>query len=153
MSGRHFEDILAETGTLCYTNVGVSMLPLIREGRDVIVIKRRTEARLKKYDVVLFKRPGVSGRGTYVLHRVLKVKPNGTYWIVGDNCTSGETVREENVIGVLTDVVRGGRSLTDGIGYWLYVHTWAACWPVRFLLLRLYGSVKRLLRHFKCMGK
>ena len=36
-----FEDILAKNGRLVYTNVGVSMLPLIREGRDILVIEKR----------------------------------------------------------------------------------------------------------------
>ena len=114
MKETNFETILAETGTLCYKSVGVSMLPLIRQGRDMIVINRRPAERLKKYDVALYVRPGVSGRGAYVLHRVMRVNPDGTYWILGDNCISGETVKEENILGVLSRVVRKGKNRAAG---------------------------------------
>ena len=134
---KSFEEILEEKGTLCYTSVGTSMLPLIREGKDIIVIRKRTGERLRKYDVAFFVRPGITGRGRYVLHRVLRVNPDGSYWIAGDNCTGGETVREENVIGVLSKVVRDGRTITDGNWYRLYVLVWCACRPVRFIIPRL----------------
>jgi len=122
MSTKTFEEILNETGSLLYKNVGISMLPLIREGRDFIYITKRPVERLKKNDVVLFRRPGVVGRGEYVLHRVLKVNTDGTYWIVGDNCTMGETVKEENVLGVLSAVKRKNKTVyvTD-FEYKLYV--------------------------------
>ena len=85
-----FEEVLAQNGKLAYTNVGISMMPLIREGRDVMMIEARETAAIRRYDAVLFRRPGVTGRGAYVLHRILKILPDGKYWIVGDNCTSGE---------------------------------------------------------------
>ena len=128
--------MLEETGSLCCKSTGGSMLPLIRQGRDVVVIRRPAE-RLKKYDVVLYKRPYAAAGASYVLHRVMKVNPNGTYLIEGDNCVSGEIVGEENILGVLTQVVYKGKNRTEGFGYWLYVHTWIACRPVRVFLLRL----------------
>ena len=193
---RSYEDVLAEDGVLCYRTVGGSMLPLIRTGKDVVIIKP-PKGRLGKYDVALFKRPSATGTSAYVLHRVLRVNSDGTYWIVGDNCSSGETVAEENVIGVLTEV-RGSRVQSErsrieklerliermgersrgegcderrdescskklerliermgerrrgenrnrasGLRYWLYVHTWCACWPLRFLILRARGIACR----------
>ncbi len=140
-----FEEVLDETGSLLYKNVGISMLPLIREGRDFIYIKNRPKERLKKYDVALFRRPNVKGRGEYVLHRVLKVNPNGTYWIVGDNCIGGETVREENILGVLSAVRRKGKtvSVTD-FGYRLYVYLWCATYPLRFFVLKYYRLPRRI---------
>ena len=145
MSTTSFEALLAEKGSFCYKNVGVSMLPLIREGRDIIAIQRRPEARLKKYDVAFFVRPGIVGRGAYVLHRVLRVNPDGTYWIVGDNCIGGETVREENVIGVLSAVMRNGKDITKGIGYWLYIHSNFACRHTRIFLGRVISYLRRIL--------
>ena len=66
MSNSSFEEILDREGQLIYTNVGDSMWPLIRQGRDLVVI-HRTTGRLKKYDVPLYRRDS----GQYVLHRVL----------------------------------------------------------------------------------
>ena len=137
-----FEEELGRSGKLLYTNVGVSMRPLLREGRDVMVIERAEDFRT--LDAVLFRRPGVSGRGAYVLHRILKVLPNGNYWIVGDNCIEGETVAKENVLGVLTGVMRDGKLLrvTD-FRYRLYVHLWCAPYCLRFFVLRAKGWLKR----------
>ena len=101
----------------------------------------------KKYDVVLFRRPGVVGRGAYVLHRVLKVRPDGTAWIVGDNCVQGELVRPENMLGVLTAIERNGKTVTmDNPWYRAYVHLWCDLYPVRFFALRCLHGVKKLLR-------
>ena len=93
-----FEAELLRTGRLAYTNVGTSMLPLVREGRDVIMIERRSPEEIRNRDVVLFRRPGIRGRGQYVLHRVLKRRPDGRFWIVGDNCDPGEGVRPEAIL-------------------------------------------------------
>ena len=132
-----FEEELERSGRLVYTNVGVSMLPLLREGRDVMVIEKADPSRLRRYDAVLFRRPGVRGRGAYVMHRILRVNRDGTYWIVGDNCDSGETVEQGNILGVLTSVKRGKKTVrvTDS-GYKLYVLLWCAPYPLRFAILR-----------------
>ncbi len=148
-----FEQVLARDGRLVYTNKGVSMLPLLREGRDLMVIERKEPERCKKWDAVLFRRPGVEGRGAYVLHRILRVNADGSYWIVGDNCLSGEMVREENVLGVLRAVVRNGKTIpVDAPLMRVYVWLWCVCPPLRFFLLRLYqyaaAAVRKLLRVF-----
>lgn len=144
MNTYSFEDVLNESGSLLYHSTGVSMLPLIREGRDLIYIQKRPEERLRLYDVALFRRPGVTGHGAYVLHRVMKVWPDGRYWIVGDNCVSGETVREENILGVLTAVRRGERTIrvTD-LRYRIYVRLWCAPYRVRFFVLNCLGALRR----------
>ena len=33
---------------------------------------------------------------SYVLHRILKALPDDRYWIVGDNCVSGDIVKRKN---------------------------------------------------------
>ena len=151
-----FEQALESNGSIVYTNVGVSMRPLIREGLDVMRIKK-ADGKIKKYDVVLYRRPGVSGRGHYVLHRVLKVGRDSSYWIVGDNCTDGENVKSENVIGVLDSVIRGGKKTvrTTDLSYRLYVAFWCAPYRIRFFVLRsrrFAARVKNKLRRV-LMGK
>ena len=138
-----FEDALEQNGYITYTNVGVSMMPLLREHRDIMVIQKRGAERLRRLDAVLFVRPGVEGRGHYVLHRILKVCDRG-YWIVGDNCIGGECVREENVIGVLTSVIRDGKEVDfRGAGYRLYLKCWCAPYRMRFAVLRAKGFLRR----------
>ena len=142
-----FEEELERTGRLAYTNVGISMLPLLREKRDVMRIERIP---WKRYDAVLFRRPGVVGRGRYIVHRILRVNRDGSCWIVGDNMTAGETVRPENILGVLTGVLRDGRMVElHDPRYRLYVALWCRPWRLRFAVLRGTGLCRTALSKLK----
>ena len=107
---------LAENGTLTYTNRGVSMWPLLREGRDMFTLRRKTEARCRRGDVVLYTR----GRD-YVLHRIIDVRKDD-YVILGDNCIQREYgITDSDILGVMTGFIRGGREHSvDGFGFRLY---------------------------------
>lgn len=140
-----FEDVIEGDGRLIYTNVGDSMLPLIRQDRDILIIEK-PQGRLRKYDVPLYKRDS----GQYVLHRVLKVR-DGDYVICGDNRYSKEYgITDHHIIGVLAAVVRDGREIpiTD-FRYRLYVHLWCDLFPVRAFILRAVTIPKRLKRKLK----
>ena len=121
------EDILQKEGCLVTTTAGVSMYPMLRNRRDTVVV-RPAAGRLKKYDVALYKR-GES----YVLHRVVKVLPDG-YVICGDNCLNREyNITEENILGVLTECYRGEKKLNlEGWPYRIYVRLWCAAYPLRY---------------------
>lgn len=93
------EEVLALQGQYVGPTVGVSMLPMLKNRRDTIVVKPKTE-RLKALDVALYRRGG-----NYVLHRVIK-PIDGGYIIRGDNCYSDENIPEEDVFGVLTEFFR-----------------------------------------------
>ncbi len=130
MNNSSFEEILEKERRLVYYNVGDSMLPLIRQGRDLVVIER-TSVRLKKFDVPLFRRPD----GTYVLHRIVRVR-NEDYVVRGDNRWHKETgVRDEQILGVLTAVIRDGKevSIRDPkcrarVWIWRMFFPLRACW-------------------------
>ena len=137
-----FEEQLRENGKLIYTNRGNSMMPLIKEGRDLLIIEP-VHGRLKKYDVPLYRRDS----GQYVLHRILKVRAHD-YVICGDNRHVKEYgITDRHIIGVLTGIVRDGKtvSVTDRT-YRLYVHLWCDCFPVRALILRTRGLLLRLCK-------
>lgn len=140
-----FREALNRDGRLAYNTVGVSMRPLLRARRDIVVIEKKTAERCKKLDAVLFLRKN----GQYVLHRILKVYDCG-YWIVGDNCVSGENVVEEQVLGVMTSLKRGKHTIkvTDW-RYRLYVHIWCKPYHIRFALLRVKNFIFRILRFIK----
>lgn len=72
------------------------MEPLLHNRKSTVVIEK-AEFPLKKYDVVLFRRPTEE----YVLHRVVKTAGD-VYIIQGDNCIGKETVPKERIIGVMT---------------------------------------------------
>lgn len=116
-------EILQKQGTLVYKCRGTSMLPILRENRDIVVISKVDEEPLHKYDVVLYVRPDIEGVGKYVLHRIVKKCKNDTYYIIGDNCMSGEYVQKKQIIGVLSSLRRNGKSISVlSKTYKLYVY-------------------------------
>lgn len=134
------EKELLERGVLCRTTVGVSMRPLLREGKDLSFIERR-EPPYRKYDAVLFRRED----GTLVLHRILRLRADGMYFIAGDNCESGEWVRQADILGVLTKVRRGKKILSaQALRYRLYARLQAVAFPLRRLYRRQKRRVLRL---------
>ena len=142
MNSSSFEEVLARDGRLICSNVGDSMLPLIRQGRDILVIER-SQGRLKKYDVPLYRRDS----GQYVLHRVLQVREND-YVLCGDNRWSKEyDITDRHILGVLTAVVRNGKELpvTDW-RYRLYVRLWCDLFPLRAFLLKGLHVWKRMMK-------
>ena len=51
-----YKAFLDRHGRLTYTNVGVSMLPLLRQGRDLFTVEKKTADRCQAGDVVLYRR-------------------------------------------------------------------------------------------------
>ena len=140
-----FEEILEEKGFLIYTNVGFSMMPLLRQRRDVIEIRKKEPGRCKKYDVVLYKKGD-----SYILHRILKVLPEG-YIIAGDHNTFLEKdVTDDMILGVMTRVVRDGKTISvDDFWYKVYVHLWCVVYPMRMGILKVKSFVYRCLGFLK----
>ncbi|SEH38390.1 hypothetical protein SAMN02910265_00230 [Ruminococcus flavefaciens] len=145
MNKSTFEEQLAKNGKLIYTNKGDSMMPLIKQDRDLLIITP-VEGRLKKYDVPLYKRDS----GQYVLHRILKVR-NDDYVICGDNRYSKEYgITDKHIIGVLSGVVRNGKEISvNDRKYKLYVHLWCDFFPLRAFILKAKRLPKWLKRRIK----
>ena len=132
-----FESLLERDGKLVYKTRGISMLPMLHENRDLVVIER-ADKRLKPGDVALYRRGG-----QYVLHRVLEVRPDD-YVIRGDNTYFLETgITDADVLGVLTMFVRKGKqiSVTDP-GYLRYVRFWQRIYPVRRVVVIGYRRLR-----------
>lgn len=100
-----YERYLNRYGSFTYRCVGTSMLPLLRQDRDLFVLRKKGEARLRPGDVALFRRPPAH----YVLHRVVEVSP-GAYTFRGDNAVRCECgVTDDEIVGVMSAFVRNGR--------------------------------------------
>ncbi len=142
MNNSTFEDEIKRTGRIIYTNVGDSMMPLIKQGRDVLVISA-VNGRLKRYDIPLYKRDS----GQYVLHRILKVRKND-YVICGDNrCNKEYGITDRHIIGVLSGIIRDGREIpVTNIKCRIYAHLWCDFFPVRVLIIRIRQIFKRRLK-------
>lgn len=135
MNKSTFEEYLDKNGTLIYRNIGTSMLPLLKQGRDLFVVQKKTQSRYKKYDVVLFKR----NDNKYVLHRIIKVNKND-YTIRGDNCVYKEYgVKDEDILGVMTSFIRKGKEYTvDNKFYRIYSVLWCKLYFLRRVYKRLF---------------
>ncbi len=122
------EQLLETDGFYISPIVGFSMEPLLREGRDLVYIKRASGcASIKRGDVVLFRQEN----GIYVLHRVLQVK-NGHILECGDNRYAFTIIPCERILGVMTHFNRKGKS--RDVKDWRY---------------RLYTGVKLVSGFFK----
>lgn len=140
MAKSSLETELNEKGEIIYTNSGDSMYPLIRPNGDLLLIKK-SNGNLKKYDIPLYKR----SNGKYVLHRIIKVKHDGTYVTCGDNRYHKEHgISDSNVIGVLHSVIRNEKEiLMTDFRCRVYTRLWCDFFFVRKIILILVKLFKR----------
>ncbi len=135
------EKELSEKGSFASVTKGVSMRPLFKTERDMVIIAP-LDGEPKKYDVVLYRGAG----GEYILHRVIAVKP-GFYIIRGDNTYSKEYVPKDRVIGVLVSFNRKGKGVSrDAFGYKLYSRIWNFIYPFRLAYVKTRASLARAYR-------
>ncbi len=139
------KEAVSSGGTMTIFPRGVSMLPMIRQGRDSVVLCRLPE-RLKKYDILLYQR----ANGSYVLHRVVKVKKDG-YTCIGDNQVVCErSIKHESGIAVVSAFSRDGElHSVNGLSYKIYCRFWHITRPIR----RVYRKLKRMFGIKKEMHK
>jgi len=137
-----FDEVLKEQGYLIYTATGNSMLPFLRQQKDIIEI-HPVQGKIQKYQIALYKR-----RMTYVLHRCISTTP---YVFAGDHNTFKEyDVTDDMILGVVTKVIRKGKTIyQNNFLYKFYYHLWVDFFPVKVLIIRgkarLFSIAKRLL--------
>lgn len=110
---------LARGGKVRFSPRGVSMLPMLHQGRDTVTLSPLPE-KLKKYDLPLYQREN----GQYVLHRI--VKAGNTYTCIGDNQFAPEQeLKKEQMIALVTSFSRKGKEISvDAWQYRLYCRFW-----------------------------
>ena len=137
------ESLLKQGQSIRIKPQGYSMYPMFIPERDEAIIDSADPSRLKRGDVILYRRDG----GILVLHRICKVKKDGFY-LVGDNQKEIEgPLRADQIKGVLTGFVRNGklRSVNDPI-YVLASRLWLLLRPARPVISRAGAKVKRLFK-------
>lgn len=131
-------EVLASGGEFRLYPHGTSMLPLIRQGVDSVAL-RTLDRPPKKNDILFYQRR----EGSYVLHRVKEVTPQGlTMW--GDNQHMLEHgVTEDQIIGYAARVFRGEKEVNyQSRRYRAYLWLWQF-WAVRRIVLPIIYRLRR----------
>lgn len=141
-----FKEHLAAGKHVTFPPRGISMLPMLHQGRDTVELSPLPEGRLKKYDLPLYQRDD----GHYVLHRIVKADEH--YTCMGDNQFEPEyPVRHDQIIAVVTAFTRKGKRIEVTNGWYrLYCRYWHVSRPVRHFYRRCKAGLKiRMNRLFK----
>lgn len=133
--------ILEEGKEVPLVVTGNSMMPFLIDRRDQVLIKR-IERPLKKGDIAFFQREN----GQYIMHRIHFIrKDNRTgenqFYFIGDGQKSIEgPIKENQVFGVITEVLRKGKHLDEHTFTWkFFQNIWCYVIPFRMLLIRIYS--------------
>ncbi len=136
-----FRERLSAGQTVRFSPRGISMLPMLRQGIDDVVLSP-LPAKLKKYDLPLYQRDD----GHFVLHRVVRV--GETYTCIGDNQFELEPgLRHDQMIAVVTAFYRDGKyhSVSE-LGYRIYCRVWHFSRGLRHFWRRGKGWLRRHLK-------
>lgn len=135
------EEKLKAGGTVTFGPHGTSMMPLIREGKDVVTLSAKMLPQVG--DVAFYRRPD----GQFVLHRIVGEKSDG-FVLCGDNQTLLEKgVAKDWIIAVMTSVTRDGKEiLCKSPGYRFYVRVLLPLWKGNLLLRGVLRNIKRIIK-------
>ena len=131
------ESLLAAGRTIQMRPQGTSMYPMFADPADEAVIAPVDVARLKRGDVVVYRRDPNAG-GLLVMHRIYR-RNGEEFYMVGDNRSEIEgPLRADQMRGILVQWVRRGRTYSvKNIGYRLFSGLWLVMLPLRNPVYRL----------------
>ena len=114
---------------------GSSMTPFLFHQKDTICFRTPDRA-LRRGDMVFYERPD----GSFVMHRIYKVKPEGFY-IVGDAQQEIEgPVAREQIFAIVTKANRRGKWIGPGDFWWeFFEHIWIRMVPFRRIIMKTYS--------------
>lgn len=130
--------LLQEGKVVTFTVKGNSMYPFLRNGRDLVKMKKPESDEMTSGRIVLFRY-----EGRYLLHRIIKKKGAG-YYLRGDNNWSFhlEACREEDIRGMVVGVKRNGQEMD--------CHSWR--WrSLSFLWMKTHAARVYLYRFYRCV--
>lgn len=112
---------------------GGSMVPFLHSGDTAYLDP--LPVTLKRGDIVLYRR----ANGDYVLHRICRIRSDGSFLIAGDAQQRLEILPDRSYLrGIVSAVRHGGKLLTPGSLRWqLYRHIWRWLLPLRHRLMAL----------------
>lgn len=84
---------------------GGSMMPFLLDRRSIVYLEKDSEYQPKRGDIVMFMRPD----GTWILHRISRLLPNGELLINGDAQAWTETIMPHQIAARVVRICRRKR--------------------------------------------
>ena len=136
----NIERSIKELGYAVAPITGTSMLPLLKEGSDRVELEPCSQERLKKGDVVLYKK----NDGTLVLHRIIKTENGEFFTVLGDHqFNNAERVNNNQIIAVACGFFIKGRYVTEKTRWYrLYKKIWLCNLNFRRIILAVLSLKK-----------
>ncbi len=138
-------EVLEKGGTfLLYPN-GRSMLPTIRPGKDAVYLS--TPSQLRKGEMILYRRQN----GSFVLHRIVAIKEDGTYVLRGDNQYYDENgIFPSQIIAVVRRYTRDKKEIDcTSLSHRLYLCRRNLSYPFRKFCFRIASKLRRMRKSRK----
>ena len=103
-------EMIKDGGSYPLSGSGYSMKPFLCEN-DTLILTSVEGRRIRVGDILLYERDN----GKFVLHRVYKVKRDGTFEFVGDNQYKAEKgIRQDQLRAYVEKVIRNGKEIDCG---------------------------------------
>lgn len=129
-----FEKTIKDGGFVPLVVTGSSMMPFLKDGRDIVWLRVCNESDFKRGKVILFKRKD----GALVLHRIRKVLPDNELLMNGDAQYWCEKIERNQALAAVSEIERDGQKKPCGANT-----VWHILKPVRPLLMRVWRKLKK----------
>ena len=135
------EKLLAEGNTIQKKIRGYSMYPILVPNRDEFIVAPADTAKLKRGDVVLYRRD----KSILVLHRIWR-RQGDKFYLVGDNQKEIEgPLRPDQMKGVMIGMIRKGKKISvKNPVYRLLTGIWLVMRPIRPVVSKTVAKIKRM---------
>lgn len=129
---------------------GYSMYPVLVPDRDEAIVEPVDISKLKRGDVVLYRRDADVTGGILVLHRIWKCSKEG-FFMVGDNQKEIEgPLRGEQIKGIMVGMIRRGKYISvKATGYCFLTGVWLILRPLRPTISGVAAKIKKVLKTVK----
>lgn len=128
------EEEIAQGKPVCFRLKGNSMFPLLKNGKDSVILEKCSADELKPMDVVLFRY-----RGSHVLHRI--IQRNGDDLLIqGDgSIVAMEQCTVKDVVGKVTAIYQPSEKVlsVDNWKWTLPSRLWRISNPLRVFMLKV----------------
>lgn len=119
---------------------GNSMSPILKHKISTVILTSPKNRKLKNGEIVFVQRDS----GEYILHRVYKIIGNDKFIMNGDAQTWVETVRFNQVIGIVKTIVNKNKEIScDDFIYRLKILVWMKCIKIRKYIFGNYARIKK----------